>query len=193
MKTSAPQITPVAGAHMDTPLGEALLALNNSHAIELSLLQAERLAGLLAQAWCAWRIGEIDAFMLVLDESASYDSPNFRWFRQRYQRFIYVDRIVVAPSARGRGLARLLYQELIRRASDAGHERIVCEVNLDPPNPQSDAFHAALGFSAVGSASIHGGAKTVRYLSRSLVSDSVESAAASSDQAAEAGGRARTE
>jgi predicted GNAT superfamily acetyltransferase len=168
VKNPALQITSVADARINTPLGEALLALNNSHAIELSLLQAERLADLLAQAWCAWRIGEIDAFMLVLDERASYDSPNFRWFRQRYQRFIYVDRIVVAPPARGRGLARLLYEELIRRASDAGHERIVCEVNLDPPNPKSDAFHAALGFSAVGSASIHGGAKTVRYLSRPL-------------------------
>jgi hypothetical protein len=28
--------------------------------------------------------------------SARYDSPNYLWFRNRYQRFVYVDRIVVA-------------------------------------------------------------------------------------------------
>jgi uncharacterized protein len=158
----------IADARSDAALNDTLLALNNAHAIELSLLHAERLAHLLAQAWCAWRIGAVDAFMLALNENASYDSPNFLWFRQRYERFVYVDRIVVAPTARGRGLARLLYEALIRRASEAGYERIVCEVNRDPPNPQSDAFHAAMGFSVVGSASIHQGAKTVRYLSRPL-------------------------
>jgi predicted GNAT superfamily acetyltransferase len=45
---------------------------------------------------------------------------------------------------------------------------IVCEVNLDPPNPASDAFHAALGFAEVGTAVIDNGDKTVRYLSRRL-------------------------
>ena len=34
-----------------------------------------------------------------------------------------------------------------------------------------DAFHLALGFEEVGSAAIHGGAKTVRYLRRALSGD----------------------
>ncbi|HEY3677565.1 MAG TPA: GNAT family N-acetyltransferase, partial [Bradyrhizobium sp.] len=97
-------------------------------------------------------------------QDANYDSPNFLWFRERYTRFVYVDRIVVAASARGRGCARRLYQDLFEQSRRAGHERVVCEVNSDPPNPESDAFHAALGFVEVGSASIHGGTKTVRYL-----------------------------
>lgn len=148
--------------------GAALLALNNAHATELSWLDSERLAHLVAQAYAAWRIDAADALLIALDERASYDNPNFRWFRDRFPRFVYVDRIVVAPMARGRGLARRLYDALIRKASEAGHDRVVCEVNLDPPNPQSDAFHAALGFSEVGSASIHGSTKTVRYLARAL-------------------------
>jgi len=152
----------------DTRLGAAMLALNNAHAAELSLLAPELLTGIVAQAFRAWRIGEVDAFMLALDQDARYDSPNFLWFRERFARFVYVDRIVVAEAARGRGLARKLYDELIRDAGHAGHEQIVCEVNLSPPNPLSDAFHAALGFTALGSASIHGGAKTVRYLARPL-------------------------
>jgi predicted GNAT superfamily acetyltransferase len=152
----------------DSRLGAAMLALNNTHATELSLLAPEQLTEIVDQAYRAWRVGEVDAFLLALDQDARYDSPNFRWFRDRFARFVYVDRIVVAPVARGRGLARQLYDELIRDAAHAGHAQIVCKVNLSPPNPLSDAFHAALGFTALGSASIHGGAKTVRYLARKL-------------------------
>jgi hypothetical protein len=38
---------------------------------------------------------------LAFDQHARYDSPNFLWFGARYPRFVYVDRIVVAASARG--------------------------------------------------------------------------------------------
>jgi predicted GNAT superfamily acetyltransferase len=79
-----------------------------------------------------------------------------------------VDRIVVAASARGRGCARRLYHDLFAHALRAGHERVVCEVNSNPPNPESDAFHASLGFVEVGAASVYGGSKTVRYLLRTL-------------------------
>jgi uncharacterized protein len=72
---------------------------------------------------------------------------------------------LVAPSARGRGCARQLYHDLFEYAAQAGHDRIVCQVNKTPPNPASDAFHAALGFVEVGTASVHGGSRTVRYLS----------------------------
>ena len=146
----------------------AVLALNNAHAAELSWLDRDRLTLLLRQAFHARRIGEVDGFLLAFDESAAYDSPNYLWFRQRYRRFVYVDRVVVAPGARGRGYAGLLYADLFDRAGRAGHDIVVCEVNLDPPNPASDAFHAAQGFAEVGQAAIHQGSKTVRYLARAL-------------------------
>jgi uncharacterized protein len=82
--------------------------------------------------------------------------------------FVYVDRIVTSPAARGKGYARALYHELFQRAKSAGHTRIACEVNLDPPNPASDAFHASLNFHEVGRAAIHNNSKTVRYLLRNL-------------------------
>jgi uncharacterized protein len=145
-----------------------LLALNNTHARELSWLEPERFVHLLREAFLARRIGHADALLLAFNQDADYDSPNFLWFRSRYSRFVYVDRIVVAPPARGRGHARRLYSYLFRHASLAGHERVVCEINSDPPNPVSDAFHAALGFVEVGSAAIHHGSKMVRYFSREL-------------------------
>ena len=147
---------------------DGVLALNNAHAAELSVLDAPRLGSLVRQAFWAAGVGETDAFMLTLDQSADYDSPNFGWFRSRFGRFVYVDRIAVAPAARGRGLARQLYAGLLQAAAAAGHTMVAAEVNLDPPNPASDALHATLGFQEVGQAAIHGGAKTVRYLTRAV-------------------------
>lgn len=145
-----------------------VLGLNNLHAQELSWLEPAGLGRLLSQAFFARRIGTIEAFMIGFDQAADYDSPNFQWFRSRYPRFAYVDRIAVATEARGRGHARRLYEAFFAHARQAGHELAVCEVNLDPPNPTSDAFHAALGFAEVGSASIYGGERSVRYFMRRL-------------------------
>lgn len=144
----------------------AVLELNTRHENELSPLDAARLEQLAAAAYLAASIGDADAFMIAFDETSDYDSPNFIWFRERYARFAYVDRIAVAESARGRGLARQLYEALFEKARADGHAIIACEVNLDPPNPASDAFHAALGFREVGTAGY--GKKTVRYFVKEL-------------------------
>jgi len=161
------QIVTAADIVPATTLGQSMLALNNVHAQELSWLEPERLQHLVEQAFLARRIGNLDAFLLAFDQNAQYDSPNFLWFCSRYPRFVYVDRIVVASSARGRGHARRLYLDLFEQAAGAEYDRVVCEVNARPANPESDAFHAALGFVEVGHASIHNGSKTVRYLLRS--------------------------
>jgi uncharacterized protein len=148
----------------------ALLVLNNAHAMELSWLEPGRFSVLLGRAFHARRIGGADAFLLAFDQDA--DSPNFLWFRERHPRFVYIDRVAVAPAARGRGHARRLYADLIETAAARGHSLVVCEVNSEPPNPASDAFHAALGFADVGQARIHGGSKTVRYLMRIITPES---------------------
>ncbi len=153
-------------------LRDRLLALNNAHAAELSWLDADRLAMLARQAFWAARVGDVEGFVLALDHTADYDSPNYRWFRNRFGGFAYVDRIVIAPAARGRGLARLLYDGVFAAVAAAGHAAVMAEVNHEPPNPASDALHATLGFQEVGRASHPAGpraeARTVRYLMRSL-------------------------
>jgi predicted GNAT superfamily acetyltransferase len=168
MRGPALQSIAPAKISRDEALAKTLLALNNADAQELSWLEPARLEHIVAQAFLARRIGNLDAYLLAFDQDADYDSPNFLWFRTRYPRFVYVDRIVVAASARGRGCARRLYQDLFEQAAKASHERVVCEVNISPPNPASDAFHAAMGFVEVGSAGVHDGSKIVRYLSRAL-------------------------
>jgi len=174
MQDQVPQPIVTAELAHDSPLGVALLALNNAHAQELSWLEPARLRHLVSQAFLARLIGNVDAFLLAFDQDADYDSPNFLWFRARYPRFVYVDRIVVAESARGRGCARRLYQDLFEHAENAGYDRVVCEVNSRPPNPASDAFHAALGFVEVGAASVYNDSRTVRYLSRMLLAQKAD-------------------
>ena len=157
----------LADYRTDPALRAAMLALNNAHAVELSFADEARMAMLVEEAFLAARIGTVDALLLAFAPAAAYDSANYRWFAERYASFVYVDRVVVAPAARGRGLARKLYAHLFDAARAAGHERIVCEVNSDPPNPASDAFHGALGFTPVGEALLEN-SKTVTYLALEL-------------------------
>ena len=157
------ELLPIAADDRDTAL-----ALNNQYAVDLSWLDEAQLDHLLAQSFLACKIGALEALLLTFDQDADYDSPNFVWFRERYARFVYVDRVVTDERARGHGHARRLYQHLFEAARAAGHTVVACEINCEPPNPISHAFHAALGFREVGGAVIHGGAKTVRYFVKNL-------------------------
>ena len=155
------------------PLAESdladVLGLNNANAAATSVLDLAALRTLAGAAFYARGIGGgSDAFLIAMDQDAAYDSPNFLWFKARLPRFVYIDRVITAEHARGRGLARRLYADLFAKAAADGNLRVGCEVNLDPPNPVSDALHASLGFAEVGRAAIDGGKKIVRYYERGL-------------------------
>jgi uncharacterized protein len=147
---------------------EAIVALNNAHAVELSYADAARMRLLIERAYCARGIADTAAMLIAFDQDADYDSENFHWFKARYDRFVYVDRLVVTRTARGSGLAKHLYAHLFDQARADGHAHIGCEVNSDPPNPASDAFHAKCGFAEVGRQTLDAKSKSVRYLLKSL-------------------------
>jgi predicted GNAT superfamily acetyltransferase len=148
----------------------AVLALNTAEEIATAPLDLAALSHLLDQAVHAEGVeGGQAAFLIALDETAQYDNYNFRWLKAKLPRFVYIDRVVVAASHRGQGLARRLYTHLAGVARAAGHTVLVCEVNVEPPNPVSDAFHAALGFTELGRGTPKPG-KVVRYLGLDLSS-----------------------
>ena len=95
--------------------------------------------------------GQVDAFLIALREGCAYDSVNYRWFAQRYPRFLYIDRIVVAAQRQGNGAGRHLYTDLVGFARAGGAGLVTCEIDADPPNEPSRRFHATLGFTEVGS------------------------------------------
>ena len=148
-----------------------VLALNEAVEEMTAPMDAARLAVLVARAGFAEaRLapdGRVAGFLIGFEAGSDHDSPNFAWFSERLEGFAYVDRVVIAQWARGSGVARALYEDFAAAARARGLTQLVCEVNRVPPNPASDAFHAALGFVPVG----HGvpvPGKLVRYLARGL-------------------------
>jgi predicted GNAT superfamily acetyltransferase len=148
--------------------GAWVLALNAAHVAETGPLDQAGLDTLVARA-CRATVADPEAgFLLGLDATAPHDGVNFRWFATRMDDFVYVDRIVVAPSARGRGIAAAFYDDLAGAARAMGRRALVAEVNLAPPNEASLAFHARTGFRAVGEAHLPDRGKTVRYFRKEL-------------------------
>ncbi len=144
------------------------LAINEECVDQLWPLSPDEMSALLGVAYYARTFDDGAAMIIAFDQTAPYDSPNFRWFLQRYPRFVYVDRVAVTQKARGRGLGRVIYEELFARARADGHTIVCAEIYSDPPNPVSDAFHEAMGFEEIGRAFLPDRGKSVRYLVRSL-------------------------
>jgi len=107
------------------------------------------------------------AFLVGMRPGTSYQSPNYRWFCDRYDDFAYVDRVAVADFARRLGLASRLYDDFAA-AMPASVEFMTCEVNIQPPNESSMEFHRRLGFQQVGAQTTEGGSKHVAMLARKL-------------------------
>jgi uncharacterized protein len=131
-----------------------ILELNEANVPEVGSVDTDRMEFIVAEspiALAAVASDDVIGFCLVLASDSPYDSVNYRWFTERYDRFMYLDRVAVDASARGRGVGRALYTEVDRQmVAIDGADHLALEVNVDPPNAVSLAFHARLGFSEVG-------------------------------------------
>jgi predicted GNAT superfamily acetyltransferase len=130
----------------------AVLALNEEHVDLLSPMDGDRLSELRRWASRADVIladGQVAGFVLVFGPGTGYDSENYRWFDARFgPDFDYLDRIVIADRFRRRGLASAVYDAVEHVASRRG--RLALEVNIEPPNEASLAFHRRRGYQEVG-------------------------------------------
>ncbi len=145
-----------------------LLALGNAHAEMTSHLEPEDWARLQAAAAFAVGLPGGLGFLLAFAPESAYEGTHFAWFRARFERFLYVDRIVTDPAWRGRGLARALYEAAFAHARAEGLGLVACEINRVPPNPVSDAVHEALGFREAAVVAYPELGKTVRYMTREV-------------------------
>ena len=146
----------------------ALLALNEDAVPHVNSIPPAKLTHLHQQSTyfgVARHAGSPIGFILVLLESADYDSVNFGYFQRHFPRFAYIDRIVVSASAQRAGVGAALYQDL-HRSLPGDCPLLTCEINLRPRNEQSLAFHQRLGFKAVGEQDTEGGSKRVVLMAK---------------------------
>lgn len=143
---------------------EAICALNladvkyTSPMDHARLVELDRLA---AYHKVACVDGQVAAFLLAMREDAPYRNDNFEWFRPRFPRYLYVDRIVVSQRCRGLRLGTLLYDDLFACARRDGVPFITCEYDILPPNEPSRRFHDRHGFVEQGTQWVAGGTKQV--------------------------------
>jgi predicted GNAT superfamily acetyltransferase len=130
---------------------DAVLALNEESVDALVPMSPDDLArfrGITAHTLVCEDDGEVAAFAIAYAPGTSYDSVNYLWHADRFDDFLYLDRIAVSAGHRRRGIATLLYDAMedVARA----HGRMVCEIYSDPPNDVSIAFHTSRGYRDVG-------------------------------------------
>ena len=148
----------------------AVLRLNAESVAVLSPLNKDRLqllAGMCSLRLVAVGPAGVIGFMLGFADGTAYDSVNYRWFTSRFKRFLYLDRMVVAASLRGCGVGHAFRVAAEQHAVATGLAWIVGEIDLDPPNPVSLAYHERLGFVEVGRQTLPSG-KTVSMRARSI-------------------------
>lgn len=144
--------------------------LNNAAVPAVNALDEVEFRELLGMADRSWGIdheGVLGALLVTFAPGAAYRSANYIRLSTLYDNFSYVDRVVVSPTLWRRGLAAGLYGTLADHARQQGRQRLLCEVNVEPPNPRSVAFHEANGWRAIEDYE-HEPHKVVRYFERAL-------------------------
>ena len=131
---------------------DAVLALNNAAGRSIIALDAVQLRYFFEHA-DYFRVAEIDGhlagFLIALREGSDYQSPNYRWFAERYPQFVYIDRIVIANAYRRHGLGRIFYCDVTSYA-EVRVPKLACEVFLEPRDDVIVLFHGTYGFQEVG-------------------------------------------
>lgn len=141
-----------------------ILELNEESVHFLSPLDMEKLEHLVSQSELLEVVevdGEVEAFVLTVIEGKDYDSVNYLWFAAHYERFLYIDRVVVSVKMHGKGLGGMLYKSVFDYAKQNGIPFVTAEIDINPPNPGSLSFHEKYGFKEVGKQTVAGGKKVV--------------------------------
>lgn len=151
---------------------DTVLALNNAAGRNILPLDAAKMRYFHDSA-AYFRVavigGHIAGFLIGLSENSGHDSSNFRWFHERLDRFLYIDRIVIAKAHRGAGLGRIFYAD-VQSFAEVRTPRIACEVFLEPGNDIALLFHGTFGFHEAGQQVMSGADRRVSLLVKDMCS-----------------------
>lgn len=151
-----------------------LFDLNESCVPAVNKLSKDELIELVSMASFV-RIAETKMTMLGavvgFQPGTDYQSENYQWFCERYDQFLYIDRIMVAKRGRNQNVGSTIYEHAIKWADAKADGRMTCEVNIAPPNPTSLSFHDRFNFKKIGEGVFEPGVKEVAYFVRSETDD----------------------
>ena len=149
----------------------AVVAINAANEPDVGPLDDARLDLLVSEA-VSVLVVEVDhailGLMILLGPGGDYASPNYRWFSDRYDEFLYVDRVALLPEARGRGWGPALYERFETTARRRADSVMLAEVNTVPVNERSLRFHRLAGFEEVARCHPYGGEEQVAMLVKTL-------------------------
>ncbi|WP_066097462.1 GNAT family N-acetyltransferase [Xanthomonas massiliensis] len=131
---------------------DSVLALNNNAGLAILPMDPARLRYFYESAEyfrIAERDGHLAGFLVAFGSGSRHDSSNFAWFRERYEHFFYIDRIVVASRRRGGGVGRAFYAD-VQSYAELRYPQLACEVFLDHGADAALLFHGSFGFREVG-------------------------------------------
>ena len=131
---------------------DSVLALNNAAGPAILPLDAARMRHFFDTAEyfrVAERDGTLVGFLIGMGSRADHDSRNFKWFRERFPEFFYIDRIVVASRRRGGGVGRAFYADA-QSYAELRYPQMACEVFLEGVTDPVLLFHGSFGFREIG-------------------------------------------
>lgn len=138
---------------LSSKLLENLYSLNQENTPEVgSLNDAESFRKLLELSSTSLLIeykNQVIGFMICFRENSVYGSENYKFFNDKKEKFIYIDRVVIKSGFRRMGFGTEIYKHIDEVASK-NFLPICCEVNSMPRNEISINFHIKNGFTEVG-------------------------------------------
>ena len=138
---------------LSSKLLENLYSLNQENTPEVgSLNDAESFRKLLELSSTSLLIeykNQVIGFMICFRENSVYGSENYKFFNDKKEKFIYIDRVVIKSGFRRMGFGTEIYKH-IDEAASKNFLPICCEVNSMPRNEISINFHIKNGFTEVG-------------------------------------------
>ncbi len=142
----------------------SIILLNEAEVQQTSPMDLEKLRlldGVASYHKVAIVNGHVAAFLLAIREGEAYRNDNYNWFASRFQKFLYVDRIVVGVVFSGLKIGSKLYNDMFENARTHGVKTITCEYNIKPLNIVSRAFHDKFGFKELATQWVANGTKQV--------------------------------
>ena len=155
--------------NLSSKLLENLYSLNQENTPEVGSIDNIESFGKLIELSSTSLLAEYEdqiiGFIICFRENSIYGSENYKFFNNKKNKFIYIDRVVIKTGFRRMGFGTHIYR-LLDELAFKNLLPICCEVNSFPKNEISINFHTKIGFVEVGKRDFHD--HSVKYFEKCI-------------------------